>query len=182
MSAFSEGYRELLEEARGAIRDLLDESKHDAFIQLRYGYREIRRVIESDNQKREEEARRSERESKIDAAREGERAWKGASPARREHVLLNALGDGHLIIRELVPRMNAELGYPPAEGQRGKAIYDSDVRRLLEKMLRAGQLERVKEAFGGGNKFRWRYSVKRTLDGPIVDLERAYQDEQEGGD
>lgn len=44
-------------------------------------------------------------------------------------------------------------------------------------MLRAGQLEREAETFNKTH-MRYRYSRKRTLDGPIVELEQAYQ---EGG-
>jgi hypothetical protein len=86
------------------------------------------------------------------------------------------LSDDRLIIPELESRLNAELGYSP-EGK-VRAVYGSHVRRLITRMFRAGQLERVAEP-APGCKIRHRYFAKRSLEGPIADLERAYQEGSE---
>jgi hypothetical protein len=99
---------------------------------------------------------------------------------RRESLLFQVLGDERLILRELTSRLNAELGTPdhePYSALVAEPVYQGNVRSLVMRMFHAGQLERVAESFK--NKTRYRYFRKRGLDGPIVDLERAYH---EGGE
>jgi hypothetical protein len=110
-------------------------------------------------------------------ARQARDAWTRIPVAARESLLLRVLGDERLIIPDLTSRVNAELGYPSGP-EAAPAVCVGDVRHLVTRMHRAGHLERVAEPAPGAN-IRHRYFCKRTLDGPIVDLERAYQ---EGGE
>jgi hypothetical protein len=48
---------------------------------------------------------------------------------------------------------------------------------FVMRLYRAGQSTREPETFGK-TRTRYRYSVRRELRGPIVDLERAYSDEE----
>ena len=178
---FDNEYRELIEEARDAVRKLLDESEHDSWGSLRVGYGQLRDALARDDKAREGDDEKRERQAKIYARSEGERVWKATPAERRESLLLQVLGDEYLIIRELTSRLRTELGY--LQEADGATVYDSDVRRQAEKMLHAGELDRLAERFGGGAKFRWRYFRKQALDGPIVDLERRFRDDnQEPGE
>ncbi|MDQ6779175.1 MAG: hypothetical protein M3071_23795, partial [Actinomycetota bacterium] len=128
-----------------------------------------------------ESGRKAESKRDNEKMREAHAAW-AIPPARREGLLLQVLGDERLVIRELTDRLNAELRFPSSEN-RWYAVYQSHVRSLLMRMVREGQLERTPEMFK--NKVRYRYSRKLPLEGPIVGLERTYQDDQddqEGGE
>jgi hypothetical protein len=104
--------------------------------------------------------------------------WGQLSSERREALLLNALADNRLTIRELASGMATELGYAPDD--RAGALGEYYTRPLVRRLFRDGQLERVAEEFKG--KTRYRYLRKRALEGPIVELERAYHDESTGED
>lgn len=121
-------------------------------------------------------------ERRREHAAEASNAWDRLPVPARESLLLHMLAGERLIIPELTSRMNAELGYPPGTDERGgaspSAVYGSQVRRLVTRMHRAGQLDRVAEPAPGA-KIRHRYFRNRTLDGPIIELEAAYQ---EGGE
>ena len=89
--------------------------------------------------------------------RERRNVWTQMPRDRRESLLLHALDDERLILRELTSRMNTELGTPDHE--RYSTVYEGDVRNLVMRMFRAGLLERVEETFR--NKPRHRYFRKR---------------------
>jgi hypothetical protein len=95
--------------------------------------------------------------------READEAWRRMPAAGRESLLLGVLGAEMLIIRELVSRMNAELGYP--SGGRARAVCEGNVRSLVTRMHRAGQLEREAETFNKTHT-RYRYFRKHALDAP----------------
>jgi hypothetical protein len=117
-------------------------------------------------QDRERKAATEERYSKDREARE---VWFRTPASARQSLVLHVLGDEQLIIPELMLGINAELGYPRVEGEGpgkpynvGKApvaVYNGDVSRLVWRMFRAGQLERVAEP-APGCKIRHRYSRK----------------------
>ena len=94
-------------------------------------------------------------------------AWRAAPTAARESRVLQVLGDDALTQRELRNRLE----------EAGAALYERDIRYLLTRMLRAGQLDRVKEPFRQTG--RYRYFRRRGLEGPIADLERAFHDDGE---
>lgn len=113
--------------------------------------------------------------------REASEAWRRVRRDERERLVSKVLGEGRLLIRELTERINAALGYPESTDEDGyrsaRAVYESEIRNLVVRLVRDGQLEREPEPFEG--KIRYRYSRKRGLDGPIADLERAYRDDGE---
>jgi hypothetical protein len=179
MSAYSEDYRELVEDARDAVYKLLRESTPDSLISLRFQYKELRRILESDDRERQKEQGRQATDEQDESTfarlrREREEAaerrdvWKRMPREQRESALFQVLGDERLTIRELASRLGTEVD---------EYIYEGNLRPLVMAMFHGGQLERVEETFR--NKPRHRYFRKRGLDGPIVDLDRAYHDEEE---
>jgi hypothetical protein len=82
-----------------------------------------------------------------------------------------ALGNEQLTIREVMARVNFELG---ATDDGSRFVCEGDVRRVVMRMFDGGQLELAKEVFR--NKPRFRYFRITRLDGPIAELERAYHD------
>jgi hypothetical protein len=78
----------------------------------------------------------------------------------------------------MTKRMNRELGFP--EPERGtyapRAVYGNELRALVMRLFRDGQLKREAETFNKTHT-RYRYFRRRGLEGPIVDLEQAYHDE-----
>lgn len=93
-----------------------------------------------------------------DEWREIEDVWKRTPTERRESLLLQVLGSERLLIRELMLRVNTELLGAEGKGPYGKhrAVYESNIRSLVMRMLRDGQLERTPETLR--NKTRYRYS------------------------
>ena len=171
--AFDDQYRGLIEDASDAIGELLNASTPDSWLRLRADYGQLCRTLESDDRAREcgeDERRQREWEAQRDDQRDRRAEWRRSSAASRESLLLQALGDERLVIREITPRLNAQLGSYEKGWQ---TLYESDVRRLAMRMCHSGQLERAAEKFQG--KVRYRYHRKRTLNGPIADLERTYQ-------
>jgi hypothetical protein len=171
------------------VLDLLRGSTPDSWMGLRRDYSELRQVLERDDQERQQEQERQatdeqkeqkdrQRRELAERLRERRNVWAGMRRERRESLLFQVLGDERLILRELTSRMNAELGTPDHESN--STVYQGDVRTLVMRMFHAGQLERVAESFK--NKTRYRYFRKRGLNGPIVDLERAYHDDERGGE
>lgn len=88
-------------------------------------------------------------------------------PEDRERVVLELLGDDRLTVNELWRRAYA-AGWDLGEGK---------ARVILRDLLEAGQVERRPEPRGrGGKAIRYRWNVKTRLEGPIVELERAFRD------
>jgi ribonuclease D len=172
---YDDDYRELIEGARDALRELLDDSNHDSWLQVRIAYGELRTALARDDKEQERHERHERTQDRYAAEAEATDAWRRTPAAARESLLLRVLGDERLILRQLTSRLNAELGYPTGKGC---SVYENNVRNLATRMLRAGQLEREAETFNKTHT-RYRYFRKRTLEGPIIDLERTYQ---EGGE
>jgi hypothetical protein len=145
--------RELMEGIRGSLRELLDALELDS--RLRGAERRVHVLELSDE--------RAERQ-----------VWLRTPRERRETLLLHALGDERLTRGEIAERINQEL----RATDRSAAVYVDDIRPLALRMVREGQLDRISELFQG--KPRYRYSHKRRLEGPIVELERAYHDDEAG--
>ncbi len=182
--AYDDDYRELIQSAHAALSDLLDSSTHDSWLELRSSYGSLRQALRRDDAARARDNEQRERESsKQDLEcfrrefqeRDQRQAavWTRRPVAVRESLLLRVLGEDRLIIRELTSRLNAELG---SAEKRLPTLYEGNVRRLVMRMLRTGQLEREPEAFKGKTRYRY-YFRKSVLDGPIVELERAYHED-----
>jgi hypothetical protein len=115
--------------------------------------------------------RRDRLNQKVHESRERRDAWFKMPWDVRERLLLEALGDKRLTVREIEQGMKALPEF-------GGEIYTNDVRALAERMISSGRLDRVNDPFR--NKPRWRYFLLTpSLDGPIADLERAYHDDGE---
>jgi hypothetical protein len=186
--AYGDDFRELIADARDAVDRLLDQSRHDAWVNLRAGYGEMCRALASDDKARKLEElaselaeRRNERETlgaeerdRRDRWQERRDVWRLMPRARRESLLFTALGDERLTIREIALRMNAQLGYAPED----RVVPEYETRPLVRRLFRNGHVEREPETFNK-TRTRYRYFRKRGLAGPIVDLERAYHDDTE---
>lgn len=104
-----------------------------------------------------------------DAARA---AWRSVPKPQRECLLLNVLGDDNLTLRELAKRLDTKVRTPECGDE--LIVYGDNIRPLVVCLVQAGELERAAEVFR--NKPRYRYSRRRALEGPIIDLERAFND------
>lgn len=109
--------------------------------------------------------------------------WSDLPRAAREHLVYQALDGCKLTIREITERL-AEL-LPPRirrdhQGQlmTEQPIYEGEVRSVVSKLFKSGQLTREPEIFQK-TKTRYRYFLP-PLTGPIADLERALADQTDG--
>ena len=112
--AHPDDYRDLIEDARDAVRDLLDASTPNSWLGLRASCGAIVRVLERDDRDRAQEELKEQAEEdrrKRDEWRERESAWKRVSAAQRESLLFDALGEERLVIREIAARINTALGF-----------------------------------------------------------------------
>lgn len=175
--SYDDEYRGLIEDVRDAIDKLLRESTSDSLLRLRAEYGGLCQMLEHDDRERTKavgDRQRNEQTARLEERRKLERIWDEASVARRESLLFDALRDERLTLRETTARLNVVLKAP----DRCSIVYQPSVRSLVMRLFREGQLERVAETFKG--KPRFRYFRKRALEGPIVDLERAYHEEGDG--
>lgn len=189
--AYSEDYLELIVNVEDAIRALLAESTDESWIGLRDGLREIRLAISIEDTRdrlrrgREEFVeRRAARKEKLiadlnalkrrpeaDEYLEAEKAWHPMPIASKERIVIESLGDDRLPVRELAARVNKTMG-----GKGGPALYRAGVELVLRRLVACGEVDRVK-ARAGRRGVIWHYFRRRELDGPIAELERAFQDD-----
>ncbi len=94
--------------------------------------------------------------------------WMRTPNERREAYAFQLLGDARLTIAEITDLFQAELE-PDAKP------YETDIRSLVTKMFKAGQLEREGEEWR--SRIRYRYFRKCTLEGPIADLQAQLDDQ-----
>ena len=177
--AYSEDYRELIENARDAMRELLKKSEPDSWLGLRNSYAEIRRALNVDDGLIERLRKRTEQEERrtLSTTHDGDRErreeaaiWKSVSKVERERVAIEMIGEGRLTLTELTHKFQEHFGFDGT-------IYHSQIRPIAMRLLAAGELQREAEDFQG--KVRYRWFRRRGLDGPIADLERAYHDDEE---
>jgi hypothetical protein len=94
-------------------------------------------------------------------------SWKEVDRHTRERLVVELLGDDRLTVKELTGRFTAEL--PEC-----RDLWEPNVRRLVERMARGGQLCRRQERWRpGASGLRWRYYRNAKLSGPIAALERT---------
>jgi hypothetical protein len=94
--------------------------------------------------------------------------WRSLPWIERERLALELLGPDRLVIRELLGRFR--------EQRSDLDTYESDIRSVLHRLLEAREVDRKPEPrVPGGKAIRYRY-FRRKLDGPIVDLERAFHE------
>lgn len=103
--------------------------------------------------------------------------WPALRQDRREALVLEVLGDRKLTVREITDGLNELLRTPECGGR--PIVWTSNVQSLLYPMLDARQLERKAEP-RGQRAVRYRYFRRTGLDGPIADLERAFNDNPKG--
>lgn len=92
---------------------------------------------------------------------------KRLTPVERERLVLEELGDDRLTVGELVHRIGT--AYPHVHLSRG-LVY-----MTLRALMNTGDVERATESYRG--QPRHRYSRRTKLEGPIVDLQRMFDEE-----
>jgi len=173
----NDNYRELLEEARDALRNVLKASEPGTGLALHSAYNTLKQSI----QKEEEAIAGAERaagtrdpwaERAEQRAEQGDR-WAELSIPERHRLTLELLGEDQLTAREVRDRLRGELGE--------SAVYDGDIRNELKRLIDAGELQRKLEPNTRG-RTRYRYFRNTHLSGPIVDLERTFHEPTEQED
>lgn len=171
----TEEYRQLIEEAHGALYDVLKQTEPGAGLTLHHALNELNRMLDRDDrdslldaQRQQQEAARAERDEWDRQYRERQQTWRTMPQHERERLLLDALADKALTKREIARAMD--------ELRDDMDIHESNIANLVEQMLIAGEIEREREPRGeSGKQFRWRYTRRTKLDGVIADLERQME-------
>lgn len=189
MSVWSDEYRATAEDTLDAMRALLDASHPDSWSSVRLGYGQLRRELDNEARERQEAQQARERAEQQQPAvdsdpmakwracqRIAHSLWVDLPRDRRETLVLDLLGDHGMIIREMTEALDAKLRTPECEGC--GVVFQGYVRSVVMRMWREGQLDRTPETFAK-TKTRYRYSVRRALDGPIADLDRAFHEDED---
>lgn len=170
-------YRELLIAAKQAIHDVLSESEPGTGMALHRAYSALKVQLEENDREAREREQREARESERDR-QNGEReqlfrarlAWTGLPMAERGHRVLNIIGDGRLIIRQVHEQLVCQM--PEAR------IYQPDVRTVIRLLQERGELDRAAEPVRpGGASIRYRY-FRRAADPKLAELERQLNDKE----
>jgi len=162
---YHKDFRELIVEARDAVRKLFDESEPDSWMYLRYGYGELRKALDMDDAAR----KHGEVQRNRAAEDEAEAAWRRTSRAAREHLVLNAFGPECLTLHDICERIRSQ----------GYRAYDHQVRPLAADLLARGEIDRVKASRALACK--WLYFRRSKLGPEIQALQDALDATQEGG-
>jgi hypothetical protein len=152
--AIDEEYFELIAAARDALRDLLDESEHDAWPRLRPAYGALREVLAARDKVTAAQAEVEEQKRRAEAHRENclqKRAnWRGTPGPLRRQWILDAVGGGSPTLREIFERIG--VAHPDC------GVYHSYIVPIVKDMVRLGDLERVPTG-GRGAQPKWRYKL-----------------------
>jgi hypothetical protein len=123
----------------------------------------------------------SDRALEYDAYMERCRAWNARPVHERDRLTLECVGEagGPLTVTEIAHALIDRVF--PGVRDHYPAVGGSHIRSIVQRLHRAGELERIRvapgEIKGKRNGTRWRYARKTVLSGPIADLERAFQEE-----
>jgi hypothetical protein len=168
----SERYLELLERVRDTLGELLEASPPGARLEpLQTVYMGLNQGLEAVRAEAQPTALHDDKEWWRKRL-----AWKAIRGAERDRLLLDTLADDRLTIRELTARLSDAL--PEC------SVYESDTRRVVNRLFGVGELDRTAERRAKGNHngaIRWRYfRFQPELSGSIADLDRAFHDEPTG--
>lgn len=188
-----EQFRELVAGTCDAIDELLlfRGASHDAFPNLRRGWRELRDWL--DTYGRYEQAKmkveraataaagQTETKTTWEAEQQGRKEiqnhWRRMPREARENLLLHVLADDCLPNAELTSRLNRALGVDP---RWLPAVSDTVVRQHAMAMVATGQVTRTMGQATGFNRDVWHFQRCGKLDGPIAELEQAFHDAGDG--
>lgn len=163
-------YRELTENARAALYDLLTASEPGTGLPLHHAYSMLKRMLQEPAEPAEaprSTAHRGQRgRSSLEDIHARSEAWKVVPWAEKLHWVRNALGDDRLTLREMAKRIGD--AHPEC------SVYDTSLLTLIKELLELGEVERVKESRKpGGSQYRWRYHRHVELDSNMAALERT---------
>lgn len=157
-------YRQLLEDARDALGELLGAVEPHESMRLRLSYGDICSALALADEDNERQSEHDERQASLESAHDGHAAWLELPRQEKRHLLLNAIGDERLIIRELLDRIRSL--------NPDRIIYQSDVQRVVRDLFEHGELDRVRE-LRAGKAWRWRYHRRVELSPELRSLERS---------
>lgn len=159
-------YRELTENARVALFDLLTASEPGGGLPLHHAYSMLKRMLEEPAEAPRSTAHRGQRDRSLEDIHARSEAWAVVPWAEKLNWVRNALGDDRLTLREMAKRIGD--AHPEC------SVYDTSLRTLVKELLEMGEVERVKESRKpGGAPYRWRYHRHVELDSNMAALERA---------
>jgi hypothetical protein len=165
----SEEYIEACRGAKDALYDLLMLTEPDLGRNLRVAYADLKQWI-AKNEGEDDPAVAKARAEEERAEYQRRNAWRATSFERREAYVFQFLGEERLTIGEITDRAKAALHVD-------YDIYESMLRAQVTRMHKAGQLDREGEQWH--SRIRYRYFCKRTLEGPIADLQAALDEGEE---
>jgi hypothetical protein len=151
-------YRELEEAALKAIGDLLRESEPGTGLYMHETYARLKSLISEPAPTATTTMTRERTPDWFDVL----------SVAERAREVLEILSEHRLTIGELTERLQKK--HDP-----DLKIYISHVRSAVTRLYNARELDREPETFRK-TRTRYRYFQRTSLDGPIVDLERAFHE------
>ena len=161
-----EEYAELVRDAKDALYALLRETEPGTGVALHHACGDLRRMLEEHElalaeveKQAEQDAARAERE----AMRAAYEAWRDLSRQERQRHVIEVVGDRRLTGGEITARLQQKIGQT-------RRLFPSEVRPVLDRMVRDGELDRVMET-SAKNTPRYRY-FRRPLSGEIAALDR----------
>lgn len=171
---YSNDFRLLIEDAMEAVEDLVKHAAPDSFSYLRLGYGEMRRGLECDDDDLLDLGRDQKTQLDITASRVAQRAarakWTGLTIDDRQNLIVSAIGGDRCSLHEITERVNQALVGPEAEW---RAVYEEGLRPVVLEIFERGEIDRDDDA--RTKRRRFVYFRRRGLDGPIAELERAFQ-------
>jgi hypothetical protein len=166
-------YRELLENARAALCDLLMASEPGThLLPLQKAYDILKQAADRPTLSSTTAQRPLAHDSDAHSYRERRAAWRRLPIPARGRLIVELLGEDVLTCREIARRVDAQYGAD-------YNVYTSTVQAELYRLMQAGEVRR--RPGYGGRQNPHRYFRNRDLEGPIADLERTYRDAADGG-
>lgn len=161
-------YKELTEDARSALYNLLRDTEPGTGGSLHIAYRALKAMVEEQTKAEEEPESHDSMADFRRECRERSAAWKEIGHADRARLIFEVIGDGRSTVTEVTAMLEERLGD-------GVAVYQGTTRQVLMRLLSEGELDREPEHFQG--KIRYRFFRNTNLAGPIADLERTFHDD-----
>lgn len=166
-----EEYIEACREAKDALYDLLMMTEPDTGQKLRVAYSELKGKIHEHEGEDPEVAREKDEEQR--AKYERRNAWRRTSMERRDAYVFQYLGDERHTIGELAEHIKQALHVD-------FDIYENMVRAHVTRMFKEGKIQREGEKWH--SRVRYRYYRPRKLEGPIADLQKQFEQDEEAGE
>jgi hypothetical protein len=166
-------YIELVKTARWSLHDLLMKTEPGTGMGLHAAYSVLKEMCKEMCKEEEPAAGASDtgdnkRPVDEDWRTAGDR-WKRMSYPDRERLVIAAIGDDSVGVKQIVDKLQTDLGK--------YAVYREGVQAVLKRLMEASEVCRAEvPGYRGGPHPRWQYFRNTQLDGPIADLERTFNE------